>query len=72
MVNFKLISLPFYGMSSDKWLEAYKGLVEDAFREETLETRQNKASDILSTAHRYLSQDDFKKLESFVFEKLEK
>ncbi len=72
MVNFKLISIPFYDMGSDNWLEAYKGLVEDAFRGETLETRQNKAADILSTAHGALSQDDFKKLESFVFEKLEK
>ena len=72
MVNFKLISLPFYGMGSDKWLEAYKGLVKDAFRGEPLETRQNKAADILSTAHGALSRDDFKKLESFVFEKLEK
>jgi len=71
-VGFKLRSLPFYGMGDKDRLEVYKAIVEDAFRGEPLETRQKKAATILTTAHGALSWEDFKKLEEFVFEKLEK
>jgi len=59
-------------MGTDNWLEAYKGLVDDAFRNESLDTRQTKASEILSEAMKTFPKEDFQKLRAYVFEKLEK
>ena len=53
-------------------LKAYKALVDDAFRNAALNVRQNRAADILSMAHKYLSGKEFKELQDYVFERLEK
>ena len=59
-------------MNDSKNLKIYKALVDDAFRNESLDTRQTKASDILSEALKTFTQKDFKELQDYVFEKLEK
>ena len=46
--------------------------MDDAFRDAPLNLRQNKAAAILSEAHKNLSRNDFKELEEYVFERLEK
>ncbi len=57
---------------SKNWLEAYKALVDDAFRNASLDTRQTQASAILSKALELFPGEDFQKLQDYVFEKLEK
>ena len=59
-------------METDNWLEVYKALVDDAFRNASLETRQTKASAILSKALELFPKEDFQKLLDYVFENLEK
>jgi len=51
-------------------VEAYKALVDDAFRNAPLNLRQNKAAAILSEAHKHLPREEFQKLENYIFEKL--
>jgi hypothetical protein len=53
-------------------LKAYKALVDNAFRNETLNVRQNMAAEILSTAQKHFTREEFKELEGYVFERLEK
>lgn len=53
-------------------LEAYKALVDDAFRNTSLDTRQTKASGILAEAMKTFPRDDFQKLLDYIFERLEK
>lgn len=53
-------------------LNIFKALADDAFRDTPLNLRQNKAAAILSEARKFLSQEEFKELEKYVFEKLEK
>ena len=53
-------------------VKAYKFLVDDAFRDAPLNIRQNKAAEILSTAHKHFTWEEFKELQDYVFEKLEK
>ena len=59
-------------MTESKSLEHYKALVDDAFRDAPLYARQNKAAAILSEAQKHFPQEDFKKLQDYVFERLEK
>ena len=59
-------------MNDSKILEVYKALVDDAFRNASLNTRQNKAASILSEAQKLFPEKDFKELQDYVFEKLEK
>ncbi len=59
-------------MNDSKSLENFKALVDDAFRNTALNVRQNKAAAILSEAHKHLSMKEFKELEGYVFERLEK
>jgi hypothetical protein len=59
-------------MESKIGIEAYKVLVDDAFRDAPLNVRQNKAAAILSEAHKHLSGKEFQELEGYVFERLEK
>jgi len=59
-------------MESKIGIEAYKVLVDDAFRNTALNVRQNKAAAILSEAHKHLPREKFQELEGYVFERLEK
>ena len=59
-------------MNDSKSLEVYKALVDDAFTNASLSTRQNKAAAILPEAHKHLPRKEFKELEDYVFERLEK
>jgi len=59
-------------MNDSKNIQVYKGIVDDAFRNESLDTRQNKASEILSEALKTFPKEEFQKLLDYVFEKLEK
>jgi len=55
-----------------KTLEIFKALVDDALKNQSLNTRQNKSGNILSEALKHLTRKEFQELESYVFEKLEK
>ena len=57
---------------SNSVLETFKALVDEAFRDAPLNLRQDKAAAILSEAHKHLARNDFRELESYVFERLEK
>jgi len=46
-------------MNDSKSLEIYKALVDDAFRNVSLNARQNKAAAILSEAQKHSSREDF-------------
>ena len=59
-------------MSEPSRLDTFKALVGDAFVNSSLNIRQNKAAAILSEAHESLSREEFKELESYVLERLEK
>jgi len=52
-------------------VEAYKGLVDDAFRDSPLNVRQNKAAAILSEAHKHFTREEFLELQDYVFKRLE-
>ena len=51
-------------------VDTFKAIVDDAFRDTPFNMRQDKASAVLSEAHKHLSRKDFKELENYVFEKL--
>ena len=51
-------------------VEAYKALVDDAFRNAPLKLRQKKATAILSEAQKHFTREEFQELEKYVFEKL--
>ena len=53
-------------------VKAYKALVDDAFRDTPLNLRQNRATEILSTAQKHFTREEFKELQDYVFERLEK
>jgi hypothetical protein len=59
-------------MGSKIGIETYKALVDDAFRDAPLNVRQNKAAEILSTAQKHFTREEFKELQDYVFERLEK
>ena len=59
-------------MDSNNNLKNFKALVDDAFRDASLNLRQNRAAEILSTAHKHFTWEEFKELQDYVFEKLEK
>ena len=59
-------------MSESKRLETFKALVNDAFRGAPLNVRQNKAAKILSEANKHFTREEFKELQDYVFERLEK
>lgn len=59
-------------IDSNSDLETFKALVDDAFRGSPLNLKQDKAVAILSEAHKHLAGKEFKELEGYVFEKLEK
>lgn len=46
--------------------------MDDAFRDTPLKIRQNKAAAILSAAHKHFTREEFKELQDYVFERLEK
>ena len=46
--------------------------MDDAFRDAPLNLRQNKAAAILSAAQKHFTWEEFKELQDYVFEKLEK
>ena len=46
--------------------------MDDAFRDAPLNLRQNKAAAILSEAHKHFTREEFKELQDYVFERLEK
>ena len=48
-------------------VEAYKALVDEAFRDAPLNVRQDKAALILSAAQKYFTREE---LQDYVFEKL--
>jgi len=52
-------------------LEAYRALVDDAFRGAPLNQRQNKAAAILSEAHKHFTREEFLELQEYVFKRLE-
>lgn len=53
-------------------VEAYKALVDDAFKDAPLYARQNKAASILSEAQKNFTKKEFKDLQDYVFKRLEK
>ena len=59
-------------MDSNSVLETFKALVDDAFRDTPLNLRQSKAAAILSEAQKHLTREEFRELEGYVFERLEK
>jgi len=59
-------------MTESKSLEHYKALVDDAFRDAPLYAKQNKVAAILSEAQKHFPQKDFRALQDYVFERLEK
>ena len=59
-------------MKDSKRLDIYKALVDDAFRNASLNTRQNKAAAILSEAQKHSPRMEFQELQDYVFERLEK
>jgi len=59
-------------MTESKNLETFKALVDDAFGNAPLNTRQDKAAAILSEAQKLFPEKEFKELQDYVFEKLEK
>ena len=52
-------------------VEAYKALVDDAFRDAPLYIRQNKAAAILSEAQKHFTRKEFLELQDYVFKRLE-
>jgi len=52
-------------------VEAYKALVDDAFRDAPLNIKQDKAALILSEAQKHFTREEFQELERYVFERLE-
>ena len=63
---------PDQGIVAQDHLKIYKAIVDDAFRDASLNIRQNKAAAILSEADKHRSRNDFKELQDYVFERLEK
>jgi len=59
-------------VNDSKRLDIYKALVDDAFRNASLDTRQNKAAAILSEAQKHFPKEEFQELRDYVFERLEK
>ena len=59
-------------MKPEIGLKVYKALVDDAFRGAPLNVRQNKAAAILSEAQKHFTREEFKELQDYVFERLEK
>ncbi len=55
-----------------KTLEIFKALVDDALTSQSLLIRQKRADKILSEARKHLTREEFKELEKYAFEKLEK
>ncbi len=53
-------------------MDSFKAIVDDAFRDAPLNMRQDKAAPVLSEAHKHLSRTEFKELERYVFDRLEK
>ena len=53
-------------------LEKYQAISDDALNARSLMLRQKSASEILTEARKHLSWDDFKKLQDYVFMRLEK
>jgi len=53
-------------------LEKYQAIVDEAMRGSLLWLRQNKAAAILSEAIKFLSREEFRELQDYVFERLEK
>lgn len=53
-------------------LKTYQALTDDAFKDTSFKLRQSKAGEILSEAHKHLSLENFKKLQDYVFMRLEK
>ena len=59
-------------MKDSKQLEIYKALVDDAFGNAPLNVRQNKTAAILPESHKHFTREEFKELQDYVFERLEK
>jgi hypothetical protein len=59
-------------MYSNSVLEAFRALVDDAFRGAPSNLRQDKAAAIFSEAQKHFTREEFKELEGYVFERLEK
>jgi len=53
-------------------VKAYKTLVDDAFRDAPLNLRQSKAAIILYEAQKNFTREEFKELQDYIFERLEK
>jgi len=52
-------------------VEAYKALVDEAFRDAPLKLRQDTAALILSAAQKHFTREEFKELQDYVFKRLE-
>ena len=53
-------------------LERYQALVDEAMRGSPLCLRQNKAAAILPEVLKFLSREEFREFQDYVFERLEK
>jgi len=59
-------------MDSRDNLETFKAITDDAIKEGPLYRNQSKAADILTEASKHLTRENFKELERYVFDRLEK
>ena len=59
-------------MTEPSSLEKYKVLVDNALIDYPLYIRQNKVAVILSEAQKHFPKNDFRELQDYVFERLEK
>ena len=59
-------------MDSGDNLETFKAITDDAIKEGPLYRNQSKAADILTEASKHLNREEFKELERYVFDRLEK
>jgi len=53
-------------------IEVYKALVDDAFKDAPLNVRQSKAAKILAEANKHFTWEEFKMLQDYIDERLQK
>jgi len=59
-------------MGDSECLENFRAFVDEAFRGAALCLRQNKVAVIFSEAQKHFPKNDFRELQDYVFERLEK
>lgn len=60
------------GSMGEKTLGIFKAFIDDALKAQSLLLRQKRAGEILSEARKHLTREEFKELEEYALEKLDK